>query len=1058
MQKLAYAGATQSNSATLPGYDVQDLGTIVGQKATEGILGAIKGAGKHSLKALKSPVEMVGLDIAAAKAMRAAYSAVGKQYDSTLLNHIENSANAISQAYEADKSRDSLSQRVAAASSGRAFVQRAIGKELVKRGAIGKVSEIYDTSDSTTFLGARVYGVDKSPGVTAILKSIPGILADKRNWNVRSEFMNGALYSGAAYAGVAAGIAGAASSFGAMYKTRVIAGAGIGGAAGAIKETTGNKFLEGATETAASMYAFSPIFGALSVAAKGAYKAADKLDNKVAKTALNIAGNALNAGMIYTISEPGLQIVANEFGIGSSGIAKAAEPTANRMTINTGDGSGAKVVSVHEPGKLACVLNPDAISATRFENTCTVPEGYDASHINGLLTRTGGSETASRVMSDFTVDGNKASKTFDLLFGFESSLDFKTQQHELQVGLTSDPASAAKVTIPEPFQSTNLDKLRDAGITTSGDQYFVTVKDGSFLSEAIRDADRALGDSSATLQTAYASAKNLVGGEGAEFKTVGDLNKIRAGQEVNITRIIGDLYTPESTRSTQPILFNSDLTPLPEAEDKAPVEEKKITPYTRDDTSVVSDFLRPGVERNPITGLVNYVVDGDQSGTDKDNLVTDLKELGLSIARVPVGAVLPIIDPAVQAYDEVSGSNLAKDTFNVPGQIVGQSGANIASVGENFGDAAINLTMTTAPYIKIAAVETGSALYSAGEFVGENLASGSGAVGKVLIHPLVQESVVGDTNYSEFVRPKVAEGSFTGKLNGLVDQGGDSPDKVYHDWAEVATSAGRTVAGLVTPLMDTVADTAKSGNATHLFDPLGQIPGQFTANVGDLGERVGAATISTLNETVVPAGKLAVDGVVIAGNAVKVAAVETGKATYGFGKDVVTNESPMNDTQVVSGVFRPTESQPANAEDPSLRQRLDKATNLGKEGEQDRLYHEAGEAGIGLAKPVVGLGASVSDGVKNVEKAGDIWGIPGDILGNLVADGINSGEKVADFGAATGKSLYDSTIGSLVDLFSDDEEETVPSEVIDPAKIKLPPVKGIESEEIVDDEGLPNLK
>jgi len=207
-----YSPRAQSVAAVIPaGVSIDDYVSTAASAFGSGFK-------KHALSAAKSPVEMLGLDLLAAKA----YALAGGE--SKILNYISSSAEKISQSYESGSiSHDQLCSAVASASKGRAFIQREIGKELVKRGVVEEVSDIYAASGSRNIGGVTVYGIKEGDGV---IKNLANIWEEKRNWNPRAEFWSAGLYSSTALAG-----AGAVASY---YARRVLAGGAIGGAADAM--------------------------------------------------------------------------------------------------------------------------------------------------------------------------------------------------------------------------------------------------------------------------------------------------------------------------------------------------------------------------------------------------------------------------------------------------------------------------------------------------------------------------------------------------------------------------------------------------------------------------------------------------------------------------------------------------------------------------------------------------------------------------------------------------------------------------------------------------------
>ncbi|MBI4439946.1 LysM peptidoglycan-binding domain-containing protein [Candidatus Woesearchaeota archaeon] len=514
-----YSPRAQSVAAVIPaGVSIDDYVSTAASAFGSGFK-------KHALSAAKSPVEMLGLDILAAKA----YALAGGE--SKILNYISSSAEKIAQSYESGSiSHDQLRSAVANASKGRAFIQREIGKELVKRGAIENVSDIYATNNSTNIGGVTIYGIKEGEGV---IKNLGNIWEEKKNWNPRQEFWSAGLYSSAAFSGGAAGV-------GAYYARRVLAGGAIGGVAEAVKETTGSDMLANAAQKVGSLAAFSPTFGALSIAAEGLYKAGEKSGNKTVRTISNIAANTIEAYMAFAVSKPGLEaagnIVADTFTPNSAlaaekpfvpntpkEIADVVSHALNPKNNIIGDAGGRQIVQytpTPEPTPTIVAQAPETtLQASPTPDSTPEPKSLPAPE-------------AAAPQAEKSLELNLKDAT-------------KVSTFPPDAGKDSTPTTAPQAEKPaEPAPKTNwydskenLDKLSSLGVNHDNGSFTYTVQKGDTLSGILTRLDRSFNnpdnpDPVYKGHEAYREALEL-----AKINNA-DANHLKIGQRIDLTSLI----------------------------------------------------------------------------------------------------------------------------------------------------------------------------------------------------------------------------------------------------------------------------------------------------------------------------------------------------------------------------------------------------------------------------------------------------------------------------------------------------------------------------------------
>jgi len=247
--------------------------------------------------------------------------------------------------------KDNLYSTIQAQSSQSARVQREVGTQLKAAGVIKEVSDIYDTSDSTSFrllpvIGPKVhvYGLKEGDG---LVKNAWNALKNEKN-TYRSEFATAGFQGGAALGGVGAL---------AMYGAKVV---GVGGAVGSVSETLKNHGINNTAVDLASRavnaWAYSPLLGAIGFAKEAAYNKA-KTAKGTKKDILNALGNIAGLYTVGVIGQTGLraasavdfnndgrsdltQIVNKTLDVGSTAAQIAGAiitgPSAHAEELNTG--------------------------------------------------------------------------------------------------------------------------------------------------------------------------------------------------------------------------------------------------------------------------------------------------------------------------------------------------------------------------------------------------------------------------------------------------------------------------------------------------------------------------------------------------------------------------------------------------------------------------------------------------------------------------------------------------------------------------------------------------
>ena len=619
-----YSPRAQSVAAVIPaGVSIDDYVSTAASAFGSGFK-------KHALSAAKSPVEMLGLDLLAAKA----YALAGGE--SKILNYISSSAEKISQSYESGSiSHDQLCSAVASASKGRAFIQREIGKELVKRGVVEEVSDIYAASGSRNIGGVTVYGIKEGDGV---IKNLANIWEEKRNWNPRAEFWSAGLYSSTALAG-----AGAVASY---YARRVLAGGAIGGAAEAVKETTGSDFLSKAAQKVGSLAAFSPTFGALSIAAEGLYRGAEKSQNATVRKAANIAANTIEAYMAFAVSRPGLEaagnIVADTFTPHSAHaseqpfvpntpkeIADVVSHALNPKNNIIGDAGGRQIVQytpTPEPTPtIVAQASPTPDSVPELKSL-PAPETLHSQFYapDASPTPEASAAPADKSLEVSIKDATKASTLIP------------------DAGKESAPTSSTQLEKPaEPTPTThwydakeNLDKLNSLGVKHDNGSFTYSVQKGDTLSGILTRLDRNFSNpnNSDPVYKGHEAYK-----EALELGKIGgfDANHLKIGQRIDLSSVIelDSLYN-EGKASTPEQKAEAPKPHSPKETFSKPVEyqynpEKNEFEFTVADQKMNVNSLLLGWDKNNDHKISPAELSRYDIGSGRNVIVHDhLKEIG----------------------------------------------------------------------------------------------------------------------------------------------------------------------------------------------------------------------------------------------------------------------------------------------------------------------------------------------------------------------------------------------------------------------------------------------